>query len=814
MKRDHMRVQEIKWGVRVVESMDEELVRNREASYHKAEQKGAYYFEALYKEVINGSYVQTLTDELESWGRQHTRSGMSAFFLKYWRHQPDASEYHEYIKWMDRTGQLESYLERSIAYIFMRDLGKDLGDADTRKRIRHVVDDLIVTLRDGTVQKGKTEKTYFDRRKLYRKAQEEGIESTLIWLMEKLGRVSENIPEEMDKEHAERKLIKIIIGVVLHEMEEMEESISPSVRKEKLERAIRLGYAYGLTYPFIDDLLDAKILSEEEEERYTTLIRESIVTGKVPALGLWNGPNKVLMTYIHDELKGAFEYIQSNQKPDTIQTFFEQSYVFFNAQEVDRHKSLDNPLYTNEAIYIPVILKAASSRLIVRSVIGATKDSGFDSRTFYYGIYNQLADDFADMFDDWEAGVQTPYTYYRKYHKERKDLINPFALYWAVISNLIHNVYHSDRKTCDIILSRAINGLKRFKERMGSVKYKEIMDLLATGDRAFDQRIQHLVEKAEQVAFFDKLARDQMLKNLKEQRREQAHFVDQVETVRQQINKVLKITEVGDMGTSESSIIQAANYSVEGAGKRLRPILTWVMGVDVYGLSEEAVIPLLRSMEYMHTASLIFDDLPSQDNAPTRRGRPTLHQVYNTATAELTGLFLTQKAIEEQTHLKGFDPRSVLKLIRYCTQVTEQMCKGQIMDLEAKDKALTIQQLNQMCFYKTGIAFEVALLLPALLAEAQESEIEELKQFAYHAGIAFQIKDDLLDVEGDTMQMGKETGKDVVNNRTTFVTVLGREDAKKQMWEHYSLAGEALERIGLPTKFMHYLLDYIINRNH
>lgn len=106
--------------------------------------------------------------------------------------------------------------------------------------------------------------------------------------------------------------------------------------------------------------------------------------------------------------------------------------------------------------------------MIARSVISAPLDEGFDNRTFFYGIYNQLADDFADMFDDMKDSAVTPYTYYLKYHDKRSDLINPFELYWTVISNLIHNVYHTDPKTCEVILDRAINGLKRFKERMGT----------------------------------------------------------------------------------------------------------------------------------------------------------------------------------------------------------------------------------------------------------------------------------------------------------------------------------------------------------
>jgi hypothetical protein len=100
--------------------------------------------------------------------------------------------------------------------------------------------------------------------------------------------------------------------------------------------------------------------------------------------------------------------------------------------------------------------------LIVRSVISAPEDEGFNKRTFYYGIYNQLADDFADLFDDMDAGAVTPYTYYLTYYDKRPELINPFELYWTVISHLIHHVYQSDPKTCEVILDRAINGLKRF----------------------------------------------------------------------------------------------------------------------------------------------------------------------------------------------------------------------------------------------------------------------------------------------------------------------------------------------------------------
>ena len=227
-------------------------------------------------------------------------------------------------------------------------------------------------------------------------------------------------------------------------------------------------------------------------------------------------------------------------------------------------------------------------------------------------------------------------------------------------------------------------------------------------------------------------------------RKEREDFLDTIETVRSQINGFLTIPDSESESSLKEPIIDAANYSLDSDGKRLRPIMTWVMGVNEYGLNSSSIVPLLRSLEYMHTASLIFDDLPSQDNAPTRRGRPTLHQVYDMATAELTALYLTQKAVEEQTSLDQFDSKTVLNLIHYSSRIVADMCRGQAMDLDSRGKQLTLEQLNMMCFYKTGIAFEASLIMPAILAHAEESEIEALKRFARHAGIAFQIKDDLL----------------------------------------------------------------------
>ncbi|NWQ44377.1 polyprenyl synthetase family protein [Bacillus sp. EB106-08-02-XG196] len=787
------------------------LLINEDRCYAIAEQKARDYFQSLYKQVKQKNYIPTLTRDIQSWKHNHIHhhSLFSLFFRG--KSKADPRDYHNYIKYLDYTGKLDNYLDRSISYIFMRDLGKALDSKETQARIKSVVNNLKNNLTQPKENR-ENKNEILSMSWLYRWAQQESIESAIIWMINKLKTVSTHLPEGMDANHAQRKLIKIIAGVVMHEIEEMGRKTPPEERTRRLDRAIRIGYAYGLTYPYIDDLLDSKVLSEKEKKQYSNLIRTTLTTGAVPKLGgEWEDKNIALITFIHSELREGFEYIKAQQNTETIKSFFEQSYVFFHSQEVDREKNLSYGNYTNEELYIPVILKSSSSRLIVRSVINAAEDEGFDNRTFFYGIYNQLADDFADMFEDLENGAVTPYTYYLKYHDKRDDLINPFELYWSVISNLIHRVYHSDKKACEVILDRAINGLKRFKERMGVKKYNEVMELFSSGNSNFNTIIQKMAAKADDVDFFDKLLRDHMITNLKNERKEQEEFLELIENVRSQINHLLPIPKDD---TFNGLIVEAANYSLEGDGKRLRPIITWIMGIKEYGLNQSAIVPLIKSLEYMHTASLIFDDLPSQDNAAIRRGRPTLHMVYDGAIAELTGLYLTQKAIEEQASLEQFNSKTVLSLIQYSSRLTEEMCKGQAMDLNSKGKVLTVEDLNTMCFYKTGLGFEASLIMPAILAEAKEPELDALKKFAYHVGIAFQIKDDLLDVEGDLDILGKPIGKDEENNNSTFVSILGSDGAKKAMWEHYCDAVETLHEIPRNTSFLKHLLNYIVHRDH
>lgn len=795
--------------------MNVELTDLANTWYQQSEDKARQYFASLQNMVLNKNYIPELIQDFHLWKREHiTRKPAWLSLFSHYKKRPDSSDYYRYLGWLNQTGKLDDYLDRSILYIYLRDLGKDFKSPNTQIKVNRLVADVKRHLIDPDNEATRSRPAFLNGAALYRWAQKEGVENGVIWVMDKLRNVSSRIPRALNPEEAERKLIKIIIGVVMHVMDELDDQAVPAERARQLEEAIKLGYYYGLTYPFIDDLLDSDMLNAEEKAKYSSVIRETLLSRTVPPPEGEFGSLAEFMTFVYDELREAYEFIKTYQRQETQHIFFEQSYVFFHAQDIDRAKSLLNAHYTNEELYLPVILKSSSSRLVVRSVVSAPKDERFDMRVFYYGLYNQLADDFADMFEDMEKGAVTPYTYYLKYRHLRPDLINPFELYWTVIANLIHRIYGSDAKIREIILDRAINGLKRYYKRAGEKKYNEVLAIFTKGMPELFVLIQKMVRNAEDVDFYDKLLRDQLIAEMKSNRQEKEQFSDIVATARRQINELLQISKPEQAPPVQHLLIETANYSLESGGKRLRPVLSWIMGVKEYGLSASALVPLFKSLEYMHTASLIFDDLPTQDNSPTRRGRPTLHHVHNSAIAELTGIYLIQKAIEELSSLKGFDNGLVLKLIRYMSQKAGEICMGQAMDLNSKGKALTQEELNAICFYKTGIAFEVSLVAPAILAQAKDSEIERLKKIAYHAGIAFQIKDDLLDGEGDERLLGKPAGKDIENNNSTFVTVLGREGARREMWEHYCLAMESWSELPNRPGFLKHLLNYLITRDN
>ena len=248
------------------------------------------------------------------------------------------------------------------------------------------------------------------------------------------------------------------------------------------------------------------------------------------------------------------------------------------------------------------------------------------------------------------------------------------------------------------------------------------------------------------------------------------------------------------------TVIEAMNYSVRSGGKRLRPILMQA-AYEAAGGEETAAEPFMAAIEMIHSYSLVHDDLPEMDNDELRRGRPTTHVQYGQAMAVLAGDGLLNLAFE--TAMKAFDyanekeTRCGIRALRILAEKAgiRGMVGGQCLDVEAEEKGLSLTQDELLFVYanKTSALLEAALGCGAVLAGADDATVAEFFVAGYELGIAFQLQDDLLDIEGSTEELGKPVGSDERNGKKTYVSFLGREEAKK---EQKRLSVSAAERIG------------------
>ncbi|WP_338082922.1 polyprenyl synthetase family protein [Fictibacillus nanhaiensis] len=256
-------------------------------------------------------------------------------------------------------------------------------------------------------------------------------------------------------------------------------------------------------------------------------------------------------------------------------------------------------------------------------------------------------------------------------------------------------------------------------------------------------------------------------------------------------------------------------YSISAGGKRLRPILALAV-VESFQKDPQTVLDAACAIEFVHTYSLIHDDLPSMDNDDYRRGKPTSHKVFGEAQAILAGDALLTESIALITDNKYLDADQKVRLLSVLSRAAgaEGMVGGQVEDLEGENKDLSFKDLESIHEKKTGKMLECSVLSGGIAAGASEEELLSLQLYAQHIGIAFQIQDDILDITGSQAQLGKPIGSDEANHKTTYPKLLGLEGAQKEMENHIEISLEHLGKINRNTGILASIADYIIKRNH
>ena len=245
---------------------------------------------------------------------------------------------------------------------------------------------------------------------------------------------------------------------------------------------------------------------------------------------------------------------------------------------------------------------------------------------------------------------------------------------------------------------------------------------------------------------------------------------------------------------------RAMRYAVLGGGKRLRPVLVYATGA-AFGADPDVLDSSACAIEIIHAYSLVHDDLPAMDDDDLRRGRPTCHVVFGEAMAILAGDALQALAFEvlaDDVRLAS-DPRNQIEMLRTLAAAcgAHGMAGGQAFDLAAVGKTLTPDELERMHVYKTGALIRASVRLGALAAGCRDAAtLAALERYGHAIGLAFQIRDDILDIEGDFATIGKTVGKDAADNKPTYPAILGMDGARAHLSELIQAAITALVPLG------------------
>jgi geranylgeranyl pyrophosphate synthase len=297
-----------------------------------------------------------------------------------------------------------------------------------------------------------------------------------------------------------------------------------------------------------------------------------------------------------------------------------------------------------------------------------------------------------------------------------------------------------------------------------------------------------------------------------------------LEETRRLVKQDLSTLTAQDNQAPESplaALAEASNYSINNGGKRIRPILVYAAAQSVSSKNvssspdAKALSSCACAMELIHSYSLIHDDLPAMDDDDLRRGQPSLHKAYGEATAILVGDGLQAQAFELLVDAPSLSAEQKVAMVKTLTAAAgpRGMVGGQFIDIQATDRDLNLQDLQAMHSLKTGALIRAALSLGGIAANATTQQLADLDQYGRHIGLAFQVVDDILDVEGDTKTLGKTQGKDTDANKPTYVKLLGVEGARAEAHRLLEAALIALNDFGEAANHLRDLARYIVARD-
>jgi geranylgeranyl diphosphate synthase, type II len=299
-------------------------------------------------------------------------------------------------------------------------------------------------------------------------------------------------------------------------------------------------------------------------------------------------------------------------------------------------------------------------------------------------------------------------------------------------------------------------------------------------------------------------------------RGKQDTFAARVDHYRDRINDLLDRT-LGNDDAKPERLLAAMQYSVLGPGKRIRPLLTYA-SAELCEVEAAAVDAIAAAVELVHAYSLVHDDLPAMDDDDLRRGRPTAHRAFDEATAILAGDALQALAFEIlcTDPVLGASAQAQIRIVTWLARAVGPagMVGGQALDLDAEGKQIDEAHLEDIHRRKTGELIRAAIMMPTELSRWSDARRASLDRFACEIGLVFQIRDDLLEVEQDTVELGKSAGSDSANAKSTYPSILGAEAARARADEIYGRALRALAETSAASDGLRWLSELILTRSN
>ncbi|QQS19341.1 polyprenyl synthetase family protein [Candidatus Saccharibacteria bacterium] len=613
------------------------------------------------------------------------------------------------------------------------------------------------------------------------------------WLEERLKYLHSILPRETVEQGAMGKVARTILGVL--SITAMHPAIVSKVeRKTAVLAAIPGAYYYAATYPIVDDVLhDSSIIPARLAERAHSSIVNGLSDGQ--DISLRDIPDHPLA----EELLSVYDGLRSHYPFETNQHLYDALLSMYTAQHLEATGDHLDKMY-------PLIaMKAGLSRVVAHLLSNYAPIHDDITRLLYSLTRNQLLDDFRDYFDDNAAGRLTPFTTYQK----GTEQLNPLLVYFASNPYIAQRCYNGSPRVEQILgrygsleLARSLLGQP---DRIAAMENTFGDDgplsawLATVGQLPCDPPTKRRLTRNEKIILDDVTKRlsTRSLQNTDPR----TYFLDNSNYIE---NLILQ-EFVGN-----NAIHETVRYALRGESKRVRSMLG-LMLADSLGIDHKKVEPCLVGVEMAHTSSLLFDDLPAQDNAKTRRGKPAAHHVFPESQVQLAGIALIDSVYLKLTQLKEhYPPEKVLETIAYIAgKIGKDLCEGQNIDL-TPSSATTTEEIIRMYALKTSSLIDASLVPLMMLEQRPPVEIELMQTYAYHAGIVFQIQDDILDATGSASILGKDSQQD--NEKSTVVTLGDVTKAQFLRDYHLDAAIKALDELPFSTGLLASTVRYFANR--